>query len=308
MDVIPRQVRDFYSRKIADESPFFSQRCTEDNHWHSGELSLKHSMQIPQFLSEKLTILPSDDMHYYPMVGDDSDWMLAERTIPRSPPASPEIKSNQSEGLYFNFSSASQTNKYTTCQPPSVSANTPRKRFRKRLIDPYSFPGIGEGQILYSQVNLEKYASDAVIPIENVNSSGLKQRADDIHSDATDSSTKSQKRVQTPKKRQRRGENKDWTREFGLRYLKQLKEDVHTLRMKLKRNGIDVSKSVNCTCSVMERYFMQTAESAYRSLRLIDCSPIGFQQFKNELIQTNAVLQDSIEVLGNIKSFCEHKY
>ncbi|KAK3600366.1 hypothetical protein CHS0354_015509 [Potamilus streckersoni] len=256
------------------------------------------------------TNLSSVDMQYHLMLGDVSDWMLAERIKPRSPLASPETKSSQGEGLYFNFSSGSQTDKKETCQLSSVSANTPRKRIRKRLFDADSFPGIGEGQILSSPVNCEEFALYAIQPsIDNVNISGLKHTEVDIDCEATN--TKSYKRqleeegwVETKKKRQRR----DWTRVFGLRYLKQLKEDVNTLRMKLKRQGMGVSKPVDCTCTVMERHFLQMAESAYRSLRRMDCSPGGFQQFKTELIQTNAVILDSLEVLRNIKNYCEHKY
>ncbi|KAH3865838.1 hypothetical protein DPMN_032061 [Dreissena polymorpha] len=97
---------------------------------------------------------------------------------------------------------------------------------------------------------------------------------------------------------------------MGYRYLQQLESDITKVRSKLLKSETETErdrKSANCTCAIMEKQFLAMAESAYRSVRRIDASPRGFEQFRRELVQTNEVMKDSLEVLKNIKSFCEHK-
>jgi hypothetical protein len=99
----------------------------------------------------------------------------------------------------------------------------------------------------------------------------------------------------------------DLEREMGYRYLQQLESDITMVRNKLSNPETEFKKRVNCTCAIMERQFLEMAESAYRSVRRIDASPRGFEQFRRELIQTNEVMKDSMDVLKNIRAFCEHK-
>jgi len=99
----------------------------------------------------------------------------------------------------------------------------------------------------------------------------------------------------------------DFEREMGFRYLSQLESDMSSVRHKLIKPETEVIKPTNCTCAIMEKQFLEMAESAYRSVRRIDASPRGFEQFRRELIQTNEVMKDSLDVLKNIRSFCEHK-
>jgi hypothetical protein len=103
----------------------------------------------------------------------------------------------------------------------------------------------------------------------------------------------------------------DLEREMGYRYLHQLESDITKVRSKLHKSEAETElrdrKSANCTCAIMEKQFLAMAESAYRSVRRIDASPRGFEQFRRELVQTNEVMKDSLEVLKNIRSFCEHK-
>ena len=94
---------------------------------------------------------------------------------------------------------------------------------------------------------------------------------------------------------------------MGYRYLQQLESDIASLREKLTIHEQEPQKTSSCTCAIMERQFLQMAESAYRSVRRIDASPQGFEQFRRELIQTNEVMKDSMDVLKNIRTFCEHK-
>lgn len=100
----------------------------------------------------------------------------------------------------------------------------------------------------------------------------------------------------------------DLEREIGYRYLQQLESDITSVRNRLTSSPeSEIKKPSNCTCAIMERQFLEMAESAYRSVRRIDASPRGFEQFKRELIQTNEIMKDSMQVLKNIRAFCEHK-
>lgn len=100
----------------------------------------------------------------------------------------------------------------------------------------------------------------------------------------------------------------DLEKEIGYRYLQQLESDISSVRHRLNNPPeTERKKPSNCTCAIMERQFLEMAESAYRSVRRIDSSPRGFEQFKRELIQTNEVMKDSLDVLKNIRAFCEHK-
>lgn len=64
----------------------------------------------------------------------------------------------------------------------------------------------------------------------------------------------------------------------------------------------------NCTCAVMEKQFLQMAENAYKNIRRKDSSAEGFEQFRKELVATNEVLKDSLNVLKNMKEMCEHRF
>lgn len=67
-------------------------------------------------------------------------------------------------------------------------------------------------------------------------------------------------------------------------------------------------RSDNCTCAVMEKQFLQMAENAYKNIRRKDSSAEGFEQFRKELVATNEVLKDSLNVLKNMKDMCEHRF
>jgi hypothetical protein len=100
----------------------------------------------------------------------------------------------------------------------------------------------------------------------------------------------------------------DPERERGEAYLRQLRDEV----TQLKDGGVQIvnmapeTPSEICTCAVMERDIMEMAQLAYKSVRRRDSSPEGFELFKLELIQTNKMLKDSLEVLKAIKECCEH--
>lgn len=91
---------------------------------------------------------------------------------------------------------------------------------------------------------------------------------------------------------------------MGYRYIQQLECDIKSIQERLRFHDPEVTKPGNCTCVIMEKQFLEMAESAYRSVRRIDASPRGFEQFRRELIQTNEVMKDSMDVLKNIKNFC----
>ena len=88
--------------------------------------------------------------------------------------------------------------------------------------------------------------------------------------------------------------------------MRQLQSDIGKLQSQLKNPEPEIKPS-DCTCAVMERNFLEMAECAYKSVRRKDCTPEGFEQFKRELTQTNDVLKEAMDILKNIKDFCEHK-
>lgn len=96
---------------------------------------------------------------------------------------------------------------------------------------------------------------------------------------------------------------------MGYKYIRQLESDIKSIQVRLHNQEpeTEVKRPMNCTCAIMEKQFLEMAESAYRSVRRYDASPRGFEQFRLELIQTNEAMKDSMEVLKNIRSFCEHK-
>ncbi|KAL3885435.1 hypothetical protein ACJMK2_025492 [Sinanodonta woodiana] len=319
MDVMPQQAQDFYSRtprKVTYESPFcrsfetpaLSPRQTDAINGCLNDESRKSPIKLQQSLADKLSNFSRDSYKDHPMLGDDSDWMLAERIQPRSPPASPEITSCQGNSNAFRFSPYNYSNDENSSWPPFKFANVSREASKKRLFTVDSVTGMDEDRRSKASsfsLNREQFATCACLPCrDNMATADIEQTKSivDIGTESHKRKLDDEECFATPKKHPR----KDWMREFGLRYLKQLKADVNTLRMQLKKPSLEVLKPVDCTCAIMEHHFLQMAESAYRSLRRIDCSPGGFQQFKSELLQTNAVIQDSLQVLQNIKSFCDH--
>ncbi|KAK3600362.1 hypothetical protein CHS0354_015505 [Potamilus streckersoni] len=320
MDGIPQQAQDLYSQtpKIdtnvskfcrSFKTPALSPKQTNTVNQCLDDESRKSPIQLKPILSDKLSNFSRDSYKGHPLLGDDSDWMLAERIQPRSSPASPEITSCYGNSNAFRFSPHIQSDDENSCWPPFNFANVPRETSKRRLFAADPITGTDEDRRSKgpsSSINQEQYAPCACLPCrDNRVTSDIEHKKS-----AVDIGTESHKRkleedyFETPTKLQR----KDWMREFGLRYLKQLKVEVNNLRMQLKKPSLEVLKPVDCTCAIMEHHFLQMAESAYRSLRRMDCSPRGFQQFKTELLQTNAVIQDSLQVLQNIKSFCDHTY
>ena len=51
---------------------------------------------------------------------------------------------------------------------------------------------------------------------------------------------------------------------------------------------------------------MEMASSAYKSIRRYDGTIHSFEQFKEELTQTNQVIKDSMELLQNVRRLCVH--
>jgi len=98
----------------------------------------------------------------------------------------------------------------------------------------------------------------------------------------------------------------DLVQQMGHRYIRQLSSDINNIQNRILQQETEVQKPTNCTCAIMEKQFLEMAESAYRAVRRIDASPRGFEQFRRELIQTNEVMKESLDVLKNIRSFCEH--
>lgn len=64
----------------------------------------------------------------------------------------------------------------------------------------------------------------------------------------------------------------------------------------------------NCTCALMEKEFLKMAEHAYKNIRRQDGSTESFVRFQKELSETNAIINESLSVLKNMKSICEHRH
>ncbi|WAR29101.1 hypothetical protein MAR_002669 [Mya arenaria] len=270
-------------------------------------------------------------------LSEKSDWMLAERSNSRSPPSpalgsrSPRVTASPS--IYastnvFNFS-PERTEMY------QAELESETRRVKKRLFEEISHGSSDLPQSYLSEISSPSYhhrdtllslrqrSSRDLAALESLARDARDAREPETHhylgspsfrnklsSFLNDSESFRAKRridlddeyVSTPKRLKT-----DLEREMGYRYLHQLESDMCGVRHKLVKQEQEVFKQVHCTCAIMEKQFLEMAESAYRSVRRIDASPRGFEQFRKELIQTNEVMKDSLDVLKNIKSFCEHK-
>ena len=93
----------------------------------------------------------------------------------------------------------------------------------------------------------------------------------------------------------------------GLRYVNQLEMDLLSLKHRLQYASPErVNRHTNCVCAEMEKHFMEMAAGAYKSVRRYDWTMNSFEQFKQELTQTNQVIKDSMELLQNVRWLCVH--
>ena len=93
----------------------------------------------------------------------------------------------------------------------------------------------------------------------------------------------------------------------GLRYVNQLEMDLMALKHRIQSASPErFARETNCACTEMEKHFMEMATSAYKSIRRYDGTMHSFEQFKEELTQTNEVIKDSMELLQNVRRLCVH--
>ena len=99
----------------------------------------------------------------------------------------------------------------------------------------------------------------------------------------------------------------DVSHEAGLRYVNQLEMDLMSLKHRIQSAGPErFSRKSNCACAEIEKHFMELATSAYKSIRRYDGTIHSFEQFKEELTQTNKVIKDSMALLQNVRRLCVH--
>ena len=99
----------------------------------------------------------------------------------------------------------------------------------------------------------------------------------------------------------------DASQSAGLRYVIQLEMDLMSLKHRIQFDSTErLSRKSNCACTEMEKHFMEMATSAYKSIRRYDGTMNSFEQFKEELTQTNQVIKDSMELLQNVRRLCVH--
>ena len=97
------------------------------------------------------------------------------------------------------------------------------------------------------------------------------------------------------------------SQDAGLRYINQLEMDLLALKYKIhSASQRKAARNTFCACSEMERHFMEMATSAYKSIRRYDGTMNSFEQFRQELAQTNKVIKDSMELLQNVRRLCAH--
>ena len=99
----------------------------------------------------------------------------------------------------------------------------------------------------------------------------------------------------------------DGSQDAGLRYVNQLEMDLMALKQRVQSARSDeVNRQTHCACTKMEKHFMEMTSSAYKSIRRYDGTINSFEQFKEELTQTNKVIKDSMELLQNVRRLCVH--
>ncbi|XP_045184020.2 uncharacterized protein LOC123542299 [Mercenaria mercenaria] len=325
--------------RIHSDKPEFQTQ----NQTHSPEVTFRTPQKVQSEYSKRLQTLNSEvhRSNSSSLLCDKSDWMLAERSHSRSPPSpaiisrSPDLRSRSpmipispavhTNSNIFNFS-PERTEMYR------AELESESRRVKKRLFEemamgpqvPVSCENLTSGY-LTSHPSPSHRHRDPYLSPRQLSAREILTRDDqeqeiphylrspscrNLSSTLYEHERFRAKRrldvdeeyVSTPKRLKY-----DLEREMGYRYLQQLESDITMVRNKLSNPETEFKKPSNCTCAIMERQFLEMAESAYRSVRRIDASPRGFEQFRRELIQTNEVMKDSMDVLKNIRAFCEHK-
>lgn len=62
----------------------------------------------------------------------------------------------------------------------------------------------------------------------------------------------------------------------------------------------------NCSCSNIENEILNMARDAYQKIRRHDDTKKSFDQFENELQETNSKIFDAMSILCTIKALCKH--
>lgn len=321
------------------------QEPVKQNLTHSTEVTFRTPQKVQSEYSKRLQNL-STDLHRSnssSLLCDKSDWMIAERSYSRSPPSpaivsrSPDLRSRSpmvpiSPSVHTNSNIFNFSPERTEMYRAEIDSET--RRVKKRLFEemamnsqvPVSSDSLSSGYLSNhlspSHRHRDAYLSPRQLPSRERELLSRDEEEPEVPHYLRSPSCRSlsssyyeperfrakrridvdDEYVSTPKRLKC-----DLEREMGYRYLQQLESDITMVRNKLSNPETEFKKRVNCTCAIMERQFLEMAESAYRSVRRIDASPRGFEQFRRELIQTNEVMKDSMDVLKNIRAFCEHK-
>lgn len=325
------QILGHSSEVISNSTKSNSQEVTSNGHVFKTPQKI-HS----EFVQRLQSLHQERHKRLSPVLGEQSDWMIAERSNSRSPPSpaidvtarSPHVQpspSVQGQGQVFSFSP-----EITESYRQELDREMESRRVKKRLFDDMSqaspmrprdppSPSYLTGRLSPSE---RHYLPSPRILTSSRDRMSLSERDAEVPYYVTSPSPASSmgyfgeresfraKRridmdedyVSTPKRLK-----SEFEREMSYRYIQQLDSDIASIRNKLYTAEKEIAKPSNCTCAIMERQFLEMAESAYRSVRRIDGSPRGFEQFRRELIQTNEVMKDSMDVLKSIRSFCEHK-
>ncbi|KAH9489401.1 hypothetical protein Btru_056234 [Bulinus truncatus] len=63
----------------------------------------------------------------------------------------------------------------------------------------------------------------------------------------------------------------------------------------------------DCQCSMIKKYVLQMAESAYKRIKKMDGTVEDFERFRTELATTNNLLRECIANIYSFKTICPHK-
>ncbi|KAK6178398.1 hypothetical protein SNE40_013193 [Patella caerulea] len=268
----------------------------------------------------RLLMVPKDDRTAYSsLLGDDSDWMMAEKSKPRSPPVSPHIqwhhpafgfkqRSNDETAKYrHKFKYSQRDSEITENKTPQRS---PSFRTTSDKIYDHIHHNIQSSNLLPDTVSHSvKHRADKIK--RQLFSKGESSNSDDIDTvnnllsfiESRTTTSRSPSTV-TPNHLASSFSHAHHCSCDGLhRNLKRQKlDDVCSTQ----QSDVHSQTNLNCTCSVMAEHYLQMAEAAYKNIRRKDSSPASFEQFKRELCQTNDILKESVDILTDMKKMCKH--
>ncbi|ESO87887.1 hypothetical protein LOTGIDRAFT_234876 [Lottia gigantea] len=270
----------------------------------------------------KETHCDDQDAH---ILADDSDWMMAEKNKPRSPPISPAVPWSRTT---FDFKSPDVESPSPLKHSPetrdtqqSSNERSPIPVYKSDIRNSESMnqtpqyyqPSMyRENQLLNTKRQLFRSdtIADKLRAVQNSHqgSDRLSQLYELIQSTTTESSNIPTSPVLStvqPNPTYQPSHQCLCHHQTSLHSHHHSLSPHHNVSKRRKyespvsssKKENESSKTPSCTCSLMEEHFLQMAETAYKNIRRKDTSPASFEQFKRELTHTNDILKESVDIL-----------